>query len=74
MKEFWCSVTRTTTRLSLETSDYLFPGRGELVAVRVIRADPGRDDRIAEISGEPWAVARPGDQPDVAPEISRGKR
>ena len=50
------------------------PRKGELVAVRVIRADPGRDDRIAEISGEPWAVARPGDQPDVAPEIPRGKR
>ncbi len=49
------------------------PRKGELVAARVVSPRPDRDDPIAEISSEYWAVAHNGDQVIEAPEIPRGK-
>ncbi len=47
------------------------PQKGELVAARVVRARPDRNDRAAEINGEAWAVARPGDENVAAPVVER---
>lgn len=49
------------------------PRKGELVAARVVSAHPDRNDPIAEVNGEPWAVARPGDPVSAAPEVGRGR-
>ncbi|WBP93200.1 NaeI family type II restriction endonuclease [Mycolicibacterium neoaurum] len=48
------------------------PRKGELVAARVVQALPGRSDPTAEICGQLWAVARPGDAVVPAPEVGRG--
>ncbi len=48
------------------------PRKGELVATRVIRAFSDRNDPVAEIGNECWAVARPGDELVAAPDIGRG--
>jgi len=49
------------------------PRKGELVAARVVPARSERHDPIAEIAGELWAVARPGDPVIAAPEVGRGR-
>ncbi|MDC9003260.1 NaeI family type II restriction endonuclease [Mycobacterium marinum] len=49
------------------------PRKGELVAVRVIPARSDRNDPVAEIGGELWATARPGDAVVLAPEVGRGR-
>ncbi|TVY02752.1 restriction endonuclease [Mycolicibacterium porcinum] len=48
------------------------PRKGELVAARVVPARSDRSDPVAELNGEMWAVARPGDPIVTAPEIDRG--
>ncbi|QZA08393.1 NaeI family type II restriction endonuclease [Mycolicibacter heraklionensis] len=50
------------------------PRKGEFVAARVIPASPGRTNPAAEIGGELWVVARPGDPVVSAPEVGRGCR
>ncbi|MDG4668623.1 NaeI family type II restriction endonuclease [Mycobacterium sp. 236(2023)] len=50
------------------------PRKGELVAARVIPAQPHRDDPVAEVAGDVWAVARSGDEIVPAPEVGRGNR
>lgn len=50
------------------------PRKGELVAARVIPANPDRTYPAAEIAGELWAVARAGDPAVPAPEVGRGRR
>ncbi|GFG52312.1 restriction endonuclease [Mycolicibacterium agri] len=50
------------------------PQKGELVAARVTRAKVGRTDPVAEIGGGGWALARPEDPVELAPEIPRGGR
>ncbi len=47
------------------------PSKGELVAARVVPARPDRDDPVAEINGESWAVARPEDDVVAAPVVDR---
>lgn len=47
------------------------PSKGELVAARVVPARPDRNDPVAEINGEAWVVARPGDVVVPAPIIER---
>lgn len=47
------------------------PKKGELVAARVVRAQADRADPVAEIEGELWALARPGDAPVPAPVVER---
>ncbi|WP_460015630.1 NaeI family type II restriction endonuclease [Mycobacterium avium] len=49
------------------------PRKGELVAARVVPASPHRDDPVALIAGERWAVARPGDPVVEAPIVARGE-
>lgn len=49
------------------------PQKGELVAARVIPAISGRNDPVAEIRGEAWAIARAADPIVIAPEIPRGR-
>ncbi len=49
------------------------PKKGELIAARVIRARSDRDDPTADIAGERWAVARPGDREVPAPMVPRSK-
>jgi Restriction endonuclease NaeI len=48
------------------------PRKGELVAARVIAADPDRTDLVAVIDGQCWSVAWPGGLVVAAPEIERG--
>ncbi|WP_245909090.1 NaeI family type II restriction endonuclease [Mycobacterium neglectum] len=50
------------------------PRKGELVAARVVPARSDRSDPVAEINGELWAVARPGDPVVTAPEVGRGRQ
>ncbi|MEH3138811.1 MAG: NaeI family type II restriction endonuclease [Mycobacterium kyogaense] len=50
------------------------PRKGELVAARVVPARPDQVDPVAEIAGESWSVASPGDPVVPAPEVSRGLR
>lgn len=50
------------------------PRQGELVATRVIPAFDGRDDPTAEIGGQRWAVAHPGDPVVSAPALERGRK
>ncbi|WP_264025644.1 NaeI family type II restriction endonuclease [Mycolicibacterium insubricum] len=47
------------------------PKKGELVAARVVRAQLGRSDPVAEIDGEEWAIARIDDEVSSAPVIER---
>lgn len=47
------------------------PRKGELVAARVVPVHPDRNDPVAEINGELWAVAQPDDQIVVAPVVAR---
>lgn len=49
------------------------PRKGELVAARVVPASPDRDDPVAEIAGERWAVARPADPVVMAPVVARSR-
>jgi hypothetical protein len=50
------------------------PEKGELVAARVVPAQPGREVSVAEINGEVWSVARPRDPVCAAPEVGRGRQ
>lgn len=47
------------------------PHKGELVAARVVRTQPDREDPAAEINGELWSVARSGDDVTIAPVVER---
>jgi hypothetical protein len=47
------------------------PRKGELVSGRVIPARDDRNDAVAIIEGERWALARPGDPVVAAPVIPR---
>jgi Restriction endonuclease NaeI len=47
------------------------PRKSELIAVRVVPAYPDRDDPVAVINGERWAVARSGDPVVEAPVVDR---
>jgi hypothetical protein len=47
------------------------PKKGEFISARVVRARDDRDDPVAVIEGEPWALARPGDPVFAAPTIPR---
>jgi hypothetical protein len=50
------------------------PNKGELVAARVVPAQPGRSDPVALIRGEAWAVAHPDDPVLQAPVVDRKLR
>jgi hypothetical protein len=47
------------------------PRKGEFVSARVVRAHDDRDDPVAVIEGQAWAVARPDDLQGPAPLIPR---
>jgi hypothetical protein len=47
------------------------PCKGEFVSARVVPAREDRDDPIAVIEGQAWALARPGDPQVPAPTIPR---
>jgi hypothetical protein len=47
------------------------PIKGEFVSARVVSARPERDDDTAEIDDRLWALARPGDPVEEAPEVPR---
>ena len=47
------------------------PEKGEFISVRVIPARPWRNDPVAVIDGECWAIARPEDPVVAAPEVPR---
>ena len=47
------------------------PRKGEFVSARVVPAHEDRDDPVAVIEGQTWAVARPDDPQVPAPEIPR---
>lgn len=47
------------------------PHKGEFVSARVVPAYDDRDDLVAVIGGQRWALARPGDPQIPAPSISR---
>lgn len=47
------------------------PRKGELVAARVVQAQPDRDDPVAMIEGHAWAVARRDDPVIEAPAVGR---
>src|ERR1700677_369984 len=47
------------------------PRKGELVSARVVPARADRDDPVAVISGQPWALARAGDPRVPAPVVPR---
>jgi hypothetical protein len=49
------------------------PAKGEFVAVRVYPAAPG-DAPVAEISGDPWRIARDDDPAVSAPQLRRARR
>jgi len=49
------------------------PGKGELVAARVVPAFPNRSDPVAVIDGQPWAQARPDDPAYLAPQVGRAR-
>ncbi|MGV0596364.1 NaeI family type II restriction endonuclease [Mycolicibacterium porcinum] len=50
------------------------PRKGELVAARVVPADPGFSGPTATICGQSWMVARPGDDICEAPEVDRSRK
>jgi Restriction endonuclease NaeI len=47
------------------------PRKGELVSAWVVPARPGRDDPVAVIAGQHWALGRPGDPVVAAPVVPR---
>jgi hypothetical protein len=47
------------------------PRKGEFVSARVVPAQDDRDDPVAEIEGERWAIARPGDPVVAAPLVPK---
>jgi hypothetical protein len=47
------------------------PRKGEFISARVVSAQDDRDDPVAVIEGQAWAVARPDDPPVPAPLIPR---
>jgi hypothetical protein len=47
------------------------PRKGEFVSARVVPAHDDRDDPVAVIDGQAWALARPGDPQVPAPVIRR---
>lgn len=47
------------------------PSKGELVAARVVPARADRNDPVAEICGQAWAIAWPGDEVVPAPVVDR---
>jgi hypothetical protein len=47
------------------------PRKGEFISARVVPADGNRDDPAAEIAGQRWALARPGDPLVTAPAVPR---
>lgn len=47
------------------------PRKGEFISARVVPAQADRDDPVAVIEGEPWALSRPGDPVVPAPAIPR---
>ncbi|MGV0780457.1 NaeI family type II restriction endonuclease [Mycolicibacterium sp. XJ775] len=47
------------------------PRKGELIAIRVVRARPEHGNTIAKIGGIAWAVAMPVDPAEPAPVIGR---
>ena len=49
------------------------PRKGEFISAQVVPARDGRDDPVAIIGGESWALARPGDPVVPAPEILRNR-
>jgi hypothetical protein len=49
------------------------PQKGEFISARVIPARAGRTDPVAVIDGQLWALARPGDPADPAPEVPRSR-
>jgi hypothetical protein len=50
------------------------PRKGEFVSARVVPAHLERDDPVAVIEGERWALARPGDPVVPAPRVARKPR
>ncbi len=48
------------------------PKKGEFVSGRVVLARDDRDDPVAIIDGEHWALARPEDPVVSAPIVPRG--
>ncbi len=47
------------------------PSKGEFISARVVAAQTSRDDPVAIIAGQPWALARPGDPVIPAPVLPR---
>ena len=47
------------------------PQKGEFISARVVPARADRDDPVAVIGGERWALARPGDPVCPAPAVPR---
>lgn len=47
------------------------PSKGEFISARVVVAQAGRDDAVAIIAGQRWALARPGDPVVPAPVVPR---
>jgi hypothetical protein len=47
------------------------PRKGEFVSARVVPANDDRDEPVAVIGGQAWAVARPDDPKVPAPLIPR---
>ena len=47
------------------------PRKGEFISARVVPAREGRDNPVAVIEDQAWALARPGDPQVPAPVIPR---
>jgi Restriction endonuclease NaeI len=47
------------------------PSKGEFISARVVAARADRDDPVAVIGGQSWALARPGDPLTPAPVLPR---
>ncbi len=47
------------------------PSKGEFISARVVAAQAGRDDPVAIIAGQRWALARKGDPVIPAPVVPR---
>ena len=50
------------------------PRKGEFISARVVAARADRDDPVAVIAGQRWALARPGDPVIPAPAVPREQR
>ena len=50
------------------------PSKGEFISARVVAAQAGRDDPVAIVAGQPWALARAGDPVVPAPVVPRKKQ